>query len=69
MPGRLVILDVDAKWKMTLLYSNQYSAQWDGGRIQVGSTGLVPGSDYSGFTSFEARDPIDAGKLIALVAP
>jgi secreted trypsin-like serine protease len=67
--GRLVILDIDAGGKVTLLYPNQYVAQDDPGRIKAGETVAVPGPNYPGFKAFEAQEPVGIGRLIAIVAP
>jgi hypothetical protein len=67
--GRLVILDVDADHNVTLLYPNQYVAAADPGRIAGGQRITIPGPDYPGFSSFEAREPTGRGSLLALVVP
>lgn len=67
--GRLLILDVDASRKVTLLYPNKYVAQEEPGRIKAGERVTVPGPNHPGFTAFEAQVPVGTGRLIAIVAP
>jgi secreted trypsin-like serine protease len=67
--GRLIIIDINADGEVLLLYPNQYVAAGDAGRIKAGDKVAVPGANYPGFTSFEAREPIGKGRLLALVVP
>ena len=67
--GRLVILDINASREVTLLYPNQFVAADDLGRVAAGASIAVPGSDYQGFTAFEAAEPLGKGLLPAMVVP
>ncbi len=67
--GRLLLLDIDAERKVTLIYPNQYVDRSAPGRIAAGVRVAVPGPTYPGFTSFQASEPIGKGRLLALVAP
>jgi hypothetical protein len=67
--GRLIILDVDANRKVTLIYPNSFVDKGDIGKISAGETVTIPGPEYPGFTSFQAAEPLGKGYLVALVAP
>ncbi len=67
--GRLVILDIDADRKVTLIYPNRYLARDDPARIQAGAKVAIPGPGYPGFTAFQAQEPIGKGSILAVVAP
>jgi hypothetical protein len=69
IPGRLVLIDINAEREVMLIYPNQYVTERDLGRIRPGVRVAVPGPDYPGFTSFQAVEPIGKGRLIALVVP
>jgi hypothetical protein len=68
--GRLAIIDINADREVVLMYPNKFTATGDDvGRISASTRVSVPGPDYPGFTSFEAREPVGKGRLLALVAP
>jgi secreted trypsin-like serine protease len=67
--GRLLLLDIDAEGKVTLIYPNQFVEKTALGRIAAGARVVVPGPDYPGFTSFQASEPAGKGRLLALVVP
>lgn len=67
--GRLIILDIDANRKVTLIYPNSYVDKGDIGKISVNETVTIPGPNYPGFTAFQAAEPLGKGYLVALVAP
>ncbi len=69
LAGRLIILDIDADRKVTLLYPNRFVPQNEARTIAAGGKVTVPGPDYPGFTAFKAQEPLGKGNLIALVAP
>ncbi|MDZ4841333.1 MAG: trypsin-like serine protease [Hyphomicrobium aestuarii] len=66
--GRLMIFDVNAARELTLIFPNRYTTG-DPGLIKAGAKVFVPGTDYPGFTSFQATEPVGPGLLIAIVAP
>jgi uncharacterized protein DUF4384 len=68
--GRLVILDVDADHKVTLIYPNKYLAQDDIGRIEADARVAIPADNYPGaLRAFRAAEPLGKGLLLAFVAP
>ena len=67
--GRLVILDINADRRITLIYPNSFIAKGDIGRIVAGEVVTVPGPNYPGFTSFQAAEPLGKGYLLAFVVP
>jgi hypothetical protein len=67
--GRLIILDINADRKVTLIYPNSYSDEGGIGKILANETMMIPGPNYPGFTSFRATEPVGRGYLIARVAP
>ncbi len=67
--GRLVLIDINVKREVTLIYPNQYVEQSDLGHIQAGARLMVPEPNYQGFTSFKAVEPVGKGRLVALVVP
>jgi hypothetical protein len=70
VPGRLVILDVDAMRHVTLIYPNKYLAEDDIGRIRAGRKILIPAENYPGsLRNFQAVEPLGKGLLLAFVAP
>ena len=69
LPGRMVILDINAAREVTLLYPNKFVKTVDIGHIEAGSRIAVPGPNYGGFTSFKAVKPTGKGNLLALLVP
>jgi hypothetical protein len=67
--GRLIILDIDANRKVTLIYPNSFVDKGDVGKISAGETVTIPGPHYPGFTAFQAAEPVGKGHLVAFVAP
>lgn len=67
--GRLIILDINAKGEVVLLYPNQFVPASQAGTIKAGGTVTVPGPGYPGFTAFQAVEPVGRGKLLAIVVP
>jgi secreted trypsin-like serine protease len=67
--GRLVILDIDADRKVTLIYPNRFVDDGDIGRISAGDKVTIPGPDYPGFTAFQASEPFGRSYLVAFVMP
>ncbi len=69
LPGRLVILDVNAQREVTLIYPNRFVPANDRGRVVAGQRVTVPGPGYAGFTGFRAVEPTGKGHLLAFVVP
>ena len=69
IPGRLVIIDIDAKGKVTLIYPNRFVREDDLGFINVAESVRIPGPGYPGFTHFQAVEPIGKSRLLVLVVP
>lgn len=67
--GRLVILDINADRKVTLIYPNSFINDGDIGRISAGDKVTIPSPDYPGFTAFEASEPLGKSYLVAFVVP
>ncbi len=67
--GRLAIIDINAAREVMLLYPNKFVPESDLGRIRSGLRVAVPGTDYPGFTSFQAIEPVGKGRLLAMVVP
>jgi hypothetical protein len=68
IPGRLVIIDVNADGIATQVFPNEYVAREDLSLVQAGKAVTVPGSGY-GFDYFRAAPPLGKGRLITLVLP
>ena len=66
--GRLLIFDINADRKVTLIFPNRFTVGSDAGQIKAGETLTIPGPGY-GFTSFQAQEPVGPGRLVAIVAP
>jgi len=67
--GRLVIIDVNAKGEVVLIYPNKYVREDDIGLVKAGQTVRIPGPDYPGFTHFQAVEPIGRSRLLVLLVP
>ena len=67
--GRLVIIDIDATGKVTLIYPNRYVREDDLGFINAAESVRIPGPGYPGFTHFQAVEPIGKSRLLVLVVP
>jgi secreted trypsin-like serine protease len=68
VPGRLIIIDINAGNEMTQIFPNKFVSSPAVGRIDAARTISVPGSGY-GFSAFKAVEPLGKGRLIAVVAP
>jgi secreted trypsin-like serine protease len=68
VPGRLIIIDINAAGEVFQLLPNKYTPAHTIGRVTAGANLIIPGPGY-GFTGFRAVDPLGKGKLIALVVP
>jgi len=66
--GRLIIIDINAKGEVTVIFPNKYTGNTDVGRIAAATTVTIPGAGY-GFTAFRAVEPVGRSKLMALVVP
>ena len=66
--GRLVLIDINAKGEVLLIFPNKYVRSDDVGRIRRGEAINVPGRGY-GFTAFRAVEPLGHSRMIALVVP
>ena len=69
LAGRLIILDINAKREVTLIYPNRFVEETDSGHIAARQQVIVPGPDYRGFTAFQAVEPVGRGALLALIVP
>jgi secreted trypsin-like serine protease len=67
--GRLIIFDINADRKVTLIYPNSFVDKGDIGKISANEHVTIPGANYPGFTAFQAAEPLGKGYLVALVAP
>lgn len=67
--GRLVIIDIDAKGKVTLIYPNRFVRENDLGLVMAGQTVRIPGPGYPGFTHFQAIEPVGHSRLLVIVVP
>jgi secreted trypsin-like serine protease len=63
VPGRLLLIDINAEGKVAQLYPNEFS---EGKRLEAGETFTVP--DKASYR-FPAQEPVGRGKLVALVVP
>jgi hypothetical protein len=68
IPGRLIILDVNANRQVVLIFPNKFLRATDLGLIAAQERVTVPGEGY-GFSAFRAVKPAGQGRLLALVAP
>ncbi len=66
--GYLILIDINAKGEVLLIFPNKYTSDDNVGKIAAGQTISVPGPGY-GFTAFQAVEPIGKSRLIALVVP
>ena len=66
--GRLVIIDVNAKGEVLVIFPNKFVASADVGRVTSGQPIAIPGPG-SGFTEFRAVEPVGHSRLLALVVP
>jgi secreted trypsin-like serine protease len=62
--GKLILIDIDARGRVTQLYPNRFSPGRDIGADQ---TLVIEGSE-AGFV-FRAQEPVGIGRLIAIVGP
>lgn len=68
VPGRLIIIDVNADGVATQIFPNEFVADGAKSQIKAGEVVTVPGPGY-GFDHFRAEPPLGRGRLIALVVP
>ena len=68
IPGRLIVIDVNANGEVTLLFPNKFVEGSEVGRVDADRQIVIPGPEY-GFTAFKAIEPVGRSKLIALVVP
>jgi secreted trypsin-like serine protease len=68
VPGKLIILDIDASNKVLQIFPNGLMATMDLAVVKAGQEVVVPNADW-GFSGFQAGEPIGKGMLIALVVP
>jgi hypothetical protein len=66
--GKLLIFDVDADGRVTVIFPNAYTPTSNVGRVTAGERTLVPGPGY-GFSAFRAVEPVGRSRLLALVVP
>src|SRR5262249_5029917 len=68
VPGRLIIIDINASNQMTQIFPNKFVSSPAVGHIESARTLTVPGPGY-GFSAFKAVEPLGRGRLIGVVAP
>ena len=68
VPGRLIVIDVNAEGAITQIFPNSYVRSDLAARVQANILVTVPGTGY-GFTGFKAVEPIGRGRLVAIVHP
>ncbi len=66
--GRLLIFDINADRKVTLIFPNRFTEGPALGLVAAKESLTIPGPGY-GFTAFQAREPVGQGQLLALVVP
>ena len=66
-PGRLVLIDLNAKGEVTQIFPNSFLPAELVARVPAGTIS-VPGPGY-GFSGFKAVEPAGHGRLLALVQP
>ncbi len=66
--GRLMIFDISADQKATLIFPNRYTSGRSPGLVDAGQEVIIPSPGH-GFDEFVAQEPIGQGHLVALVAP
>jgi hypothetical protein len=69
IPGRLVIIDINAQGEVILIYPNKYVREDDLGLVRAGEAVQIPGPGYGGFTHFQAVEPVGKSRLLVLVVP
>jgi Domain of unknown function (DUF4384) len=68
VPGRLIIIDINAAGEVLQLLPNKYTPAHTTGRVAAGANLSIPGPGY-GFTGFLTVDPLGKGRLVALIVP
>ena len=68
IPGRLLLLDVNAAGELTQIFPNQFATNDAISLVQAKQPILVPGAGY-GFSGFRAVEPLGRGRLLAIVMP
>lgn len=68
VPGRLIVIDVNANAEVTQIFPNSYVRNDLAARILANILITVPGPGY-GFTGFKAVEPVGRGRLVAIVHP
>ena len=66
--GRIMIIDINAAGRATLIFPNRFVHPDDVREIAAGATIRVPNAGYD-FDAFETREPTGDGALIAILAP
>lgn len=66
--GRLILIDINAKGDVLLIFPNKYVDDDNVGKISAGETISVPSPGY-GFTAFQAVEPVGKSRVISLVVP
>jgi secreted trypsin-like serine protease len=67
VPGKLIVLDIDAGQRVTQLFPNHLVAK-DALSVKAGVPLVLPSIEW-GFPRFQASEPLGASKLLVLVAP
>ncbi|MGI9408674.1 MAG: trypsin-like serine protease [Hyphomicrobiaceae bacterium] len=68
IPGRLALIDINAKGEVLLIFPNGFLKSDAIGIIKANQEIKVPDRGY-GFTAFKAVEPVGRSRMIALVAP
>ncbi len=66
--GRLILIDINAKGDVLLIFPNKFVDDDNVGQIKAGQTISVPSPGY-GFTAFQAIEPVGKSRVISLVVP
>jgi hypothetical protein len=68
VPGRLILIDVNAAGEVTQIFPNRFLASEAAGLVASDATTTIPGVGY-GFSGFKAVEPAGRGRLLAIVVP
>jgi metacaspase-1 len=68
VPGKLVLLDINAAGEMVQLFPNSFASLVQITRIPKDTAITIPGAGF-GFSGFKAVEPVGKGTLLAVVQP
>lgn len=69
VPGRLVLIDINADGKVTQIFPNRFTAGGPAASVRAGETLTIPDGPRYGFDWFRAAPPAGPGHLFALIVP